>query len=85
LEQIDGLWDKDWEQTIRVLDAFRRDYPNYSPAKNKLYAALVSYGQQLGTQGQCEAALRQLSRAEELNRIENLQRTEAVNALRHAC
>jgi len=85
LEHLDVLWGRDWDQAIRVLDSFRQDYPSYSPAKNKLYAALVSYGEQLARSGRCDMAVRHLARAEELNRIENLERNEAAAALRRGC
>jgi hypothetical protein len=85
LEQLDVLWGRNWEEVIRVLDAFRQDYPSYSPAKNKLYAALVSYGDVLARSGRCDQAVRQLARAEEMNRLQRLQRDEAAAALRRGC
>ena len=41
---LGAAWEKDWPAAISALEAFRKDYPDHDESKQKLYAALVSYG-----------------------------------------
>lgn len=59
LTQIDPLWEKDWPLTINLLKGFGAQYPDHGDGRAKLYAALVSFGDQLQTAGRVtDAALR---------------------------
>jgi serine/threonine-protein kinase len=74
---IDGTWGSDWPRTIEVLNAFRQRQPEHEAARDKLYSALVSYGQSLAEDGKNEEAIRQLTQAQALD----ASRTEAPDAL----
>lgn len=66
LRELDAVWEKDWPRAIRILDDYRSRFPDYAPAKEKLYATLVAYGQQLLRQGQVNDGIPQLVRARTL-------------------
>jgi hypothetical protein len=66
LPTLDALWGVDTSQTIGLLDDFLDRFPDYSPAKDKLYAALVAHADELASAGERVAAAEQLRRAAEL-------------------
>jgi hypothetical protein len=54
--QLEAAWNVDTPRTVDILDAFVSRYPDYAFARPKLYAALLSYGQLLDTQGAIDQA-----------------------------
>ena len=64
LSQLDSVWGKDWDRTILLLDTFLDRYPDHAEAKDKLYAALFSYGQWLTQRGDTAPGVAQLQRAQ---------------------
>ena len=77
LQQIEPFWGRDWLRVIGPVEAFVVEYPDYTPAVEKLYAALVFYGQELLEQGLEADGLRVLEQARDLMP----ERAEAVAAL----
>jgi hypothetical protein len=75
---IDPIWSSDLPRTTALLDDFLARFPDYPPAVDKQYAALVAYGEILAAQGNVDDATKQLARARELDPA----RTEAPAALR---
>jgi serine/threonine-protein kinase len=63
---LNAVWGHDWQATLTILDAFVQKYPTYQPADDKLYAALISYGDQLAQQGDVSGAETQYQRAKAL-------------------
>jgi hypothetical protein len=63
---LNGRWEKDWPGAIQLLDGFLGRFPHHSKAKDKLYAALTSYGKLLSAQRNNSEAVKHLSRAQEL-------------------
>lgn len=47
LTRAEGAWGANWPQAIAVLEGFRADYPDHVAVKEKLYEALLAYGQAL--------------------------------------
>jgi hypothetical protein len=74
---LNAVWGNDWPKTISTLESFRATYPDFPEAKDKLYAALVAYGNQLVSQGNPAGAVAQYQRAQTLEP----DRTEAGAAL----
>jgi tetratricopeptide (TPR) repeat protein len=59
-----AVWGRDWPRVLALLTEFRVIYPNYQPARERHYAALVAYSQALIDQGQAAEAVEQLERAQ---------------------
>ena len=72
------IWSTDLPRTTALLDAFLARFPDYPPAVDKQYAALVAYGEKLATAGNLDEATTQLTRARDLDP----ERVEAPGALR---
>ncbi len=66
LGDLAPVWSTDWPKTIALLDAFLAKYPNYGPAKDKQYAALLSYAGALAQVGDLTQSTTLLLRAEAL-------------------
>jgi len=66
LRQLDEVWDRDWNQVIAVIAEFRRRYPEYPPAKYKLYDAQLNYGKQLVNSGRPLDGAKQFEEARKL-------------------
>ncbi len=77
-DDLDATWGADWPKTLALIDAFRTQFPTYAPATTKLYAALVSYGEQRLAAGDRAGGIAQFERARSLAP----SRPEAVDALR---
>ncbi len=45
LTSLDAPWNSDWPTVVDRLSAFRRTYPDFAPTQDKLYVALVAFGQ----------------------------------------
>jgi hypothetical protein len=75
---LDPIWSTDLPRTLALLDDFRARFPNYQPAVDKQYAALVAYGERLAAEGDLGGATSQLTRARDLDP----ERVEAPAALR---
>lgn len=63
---LNAIWGKDWPKTIAQLTAFVKRYPNNTDAKDKLYAALISYGDQLSQAGDKAGAAAQYAAAHQV-------------------
>ena len=63
LHELDGTWEQDWPRTIAVLETFIQRWPDYAPARDKLYAALVADADLDIQSGQADAGLAELKRA----------------------
>ncbi len=66
LTSIAGPWNHDWPTVIDRLAAFRRSYPDYGPAQDKLYVALLASGQSRIAAGDLDAGRQQLELAQAL-------------------
>jgi serine/threonine protein kinase len=66
LAELDTSWGHDWPRSIALLDGFLTRVPDNTDAQDKLYSALVIFGQQLVADGSPEDGVRQLERAEAL-------------------
>jgi hypothetical protein len=66
LGELNPHWDRDWTRVIAVIDGYRARFPDYEPAKEKLYAALVTHGTQLVRQGKTQDGVSQLVRAQSI-------------------
>ena len=66
LHELDGTWEQDWPRTIAVLETFIQRWPDYAPARDKLYAALVADADLDIQSGQADAGLAELKRAARL-------------------
>lgn len=66
LGKLGVAWDKDWPGAIAALDTFRASAPDHDEAKQKLYVALVAYGQVLSDGGDTPKAIAQWVRARDL-------------------
>jgi hypothetical protein len=76
--QLDRAWGSaDWPTTISLLDDFLNGAPNFQPAVNKLYSALVISGKQLISAGETERGTAELERAAMLDP----DRSDAQDAL----
>jgi hypothetical protein len=65
-KELDGTWERDWPQTIALLDRFLERWPTYAVAQGKLYAALVADGDGHIEAGQVDAGVAELERAARL-------------------
>ncbi|HEU5315312.1 MAG TPA: protein kinase [Chloroflexota bacterium] len=65
-DDLDVTWGADWPKTIALIDAFRTQFPTHPAATQKLYAALVSYGELRVSQGARADGVAQLERARSL-------------------
>jgi serine/threonine protein kinase len=61
---LDSVWGQDWPRTLAFLEAFRNAYPDYDPAMDKQYEAMVANAQILLGDQQLAQAADMLSRAE---------------------
>lgn len=77
MPQLDATWGVDTQRTIELLDAFRQRFPDYPPAREKLYAALLAYGSMLDEAGDADGAAASFARAAALQP----ERGEAAAAL----
>jgi LPXTG-site transpeptidase (sortase) family protein len=66
LPRLEVAWESDWPHAIALLEAFHAQFPDHTAAREKLYAALVSYGQALIASGLVMEGTAQLERAQEL-------------------
>src|SRR5919197_1240532 len=71
LGQLDGVWGSDWPEAIALLEAFHEQFPEHEEGKNKLYAALVSYGRDLIDNSMANEGAALLERARELRPAPN--------------
>jgi hypothetical protein len=58
--ELTGSWDRDWARVVELLEPFYEANPAHTPAREKLYAALVSYGQSLVRRNRVDEGLTQL-------------------------
>lgn len=63
---LGAAWEKDWPAAISALEAFRKDYPDHDESKQKLYAALVSYGKLQAEGGDRRGAVAPWVKAQDL-------------------
>lgn len=77
LAQAEAAWGAHWPKAVAALETFRVDFPDHSGAKEKLYAALLAYGQDLLQSDRVREGSVVLERA----RILLPQRDEATSAL----
>ncbi len=66
LSSIADPWNHDWPTVIDRLAAFRRTYPDFGPAQDKLYVALLASGQSRVAAGDVDAGRQQLEQAQGL-------------------
>jgi hypothetical protein len=66
LPQLDAAWGADTPNTVHLLDDFLARYPDYAPAKDKLYAALIAHADELRDAGEIDAAVTEAQRASSL-------------------
>jgi len=66
LLKVNGVWGRDWQTTISLIDAFRSSAPEHDESKQKLYDALIAYGQLLNGGGDTQKATAQWVRARDL-------------------
>jgi hypothetical protein len=64
--ELERVWDTDTPRTVAVLDGFLARFPDYPPAREKLYAALISSGVELARAGETEAANQRFEQAQTL-------------------
>jgi hypothetical protein len=63
LGRLELIWEKDWPRSITLTQEFLRVYPDFGPAREKLYGALVAYGDALLAQGDKDGAVQRLEQA----------------------
>ncbi|MCA1648473.1 MAG: hypothetical protein LC797_24435 [Chloroflexi bacterium] len=83
LPRLDAAWGADTGATITLLEEFRARFPEFEPAQDKLYAALMAQANTLAQNGATDAAGETLAQAKALvpRRIEA---DAALLALRRA-
>ncbi|MBV9582145.1 MAG: hypothetical protein JO057_26475 [Chloroflexi bacterium] len=64
--ELDATWGVDTPLTIQMLDNFLTRFPDYAPASDKLYSALLAYGADLQQAGDPQAATEALLKAQAL-------------------
>jgi hypothetical protein len=80
LSQLDSVWNRDWPRVIELTQSFLSRFPDYPPATEKLYVALVEYGRQLEQAGRLDAAQAAFQGADQLQPLRTEARAE-LNAL----
>jgi serine/threonine protein kinase len=60
--ELDAAWN-DWPSTTDLLSMFLARYPDYGPAREKMYAALLFYGEGLTRQDRPKDAMAQFEKA----------------------
>ncbi|MBV9601380.1 MAG: protein kinase [Chloroflexi bacterium] len=80
LASLDLTWGHDWPASINAANSFLQDHPDFTPARDKLYAAYVLYADQLLADGQTQPAIEQLEAADNLA-PERVEAHEALAAL----
>jgi hypothetical protein len=86
---LDPIWSTDPPRSIAMLDDFLTRFPAYQPARDKQYAALVAYADDLSARDDLAGAGAQLTRARDLEpergeapaMLQALDRTTALNAV----
>ncbi|MBV9358527.1 MAG: DUF4388 domain-containing protein, partial [Chloroflexi bacterium] len=66
LTSLDATWNSDWPTVIDRLTAFRRAYPDFTPAQDKLYVALLASGRARIATGDWDGGRQQLEQAQAL-------------------
>ena len=66
LPKVNDVWGRDWQAAISLLDGFRSSAPEHDESKQKLYDALLAYGQLLSVGGDTPKASAQWVRARDL-------------------
>ena len=66
ITRLDSVWQTDWPMSIQILDSYLQQYPDQQPALDKLYAALVGYGEDLLQSGSTDDGIAQLEQAQAL-------------------
>jgi hypothetical protein len=64
LTEAETVWGTDWPQAITLMESFLADNPGYDEANEKLYAAFISYADELVDLGRPDEAADVLVRAE---------------------
>jgi hypothetical protein len=64
--QLDAIWSNDTARSLALLQEFQARFPDFQPAREKLYAALIARAQSLMADGQNDAADALLRQAQEL-------------------
>jgi hypothetical protein len=64
--QLDSTWERDWPATVALLDGFLKQWPTYTVAEDKLYAALIADSQVHVQAGQVDDGVTELERAARL-------------------
>jgi hypothetical protein len=78
--RLDAVWGLDTPATIAILDEFRAQFPDYQPARDKLYAALVASAADETGDGALQDAAELLTRAAGVD-PERLEARLALQAL----
>ena len=65
-KELDVTWERDWPQTIVLLDGFLKRWPTHAMAQDKLYAALIADGDAHVQAGQPDTGVAELERAARL-------------------
>jgi hypothetical protein len=60
---LDRVWTAAPVEAVRLLEGFLEQYPGYPAAREKLYAALIGYGNNLADSGESAAAVQRLEQA----------------------
>jgi|SRR5579884_327686 len=63
---LDMAWGRDTAQTVALLETFLHTFPDYQPARAKLYAALLASADAAQREGQPQLAVQALERARQL-------------------
>jgi len=81
LSQLDSVWNHDWPRAIELTQSFLSRFPDYPPATEKLYVALVEYGRQLEQAGRLDAAQAAFQGADQLQPLRTEARAELAALL----
>ncbi len=65
-DSIGAAWGSDWDGVVADLTKFVKAHPNYAPARDKLYSALVSAAGESLESGDLTTALAKLEQARSL-------------------
>lgn len=63
---LESAWGNDTQRTVALLDGFVARFPNYAPARDKLYAALIASGVELAAAGETAASAGRFAQAQTL-------------------